>query len=89
MNSALQCLSNAPALTEYFLSDKYKAHINRENPLGMKGQLAEQYATTIANMWSGEYTYVAPRNLKWFVYLLFFSFFGILFLLVNFLTLCF
>lgn len=43
LNSAIQCLSNTVPLTEFFLSDAYKADINKSNPLGMKGQLAECY----------------------------------------------
>ena len=69
MNSALQCLSNTEPLSRYFEGDKYKAHLNRDNPLGMKGNLAEQYAVTIKHIWSGDYSYIAPRNLKsygWF-----------------------
>lgn len=47
MNSALQCLSNTPPLTEYFLSGQYKSDINKTNPLGMKGRIAEEYANLI------------------------------------------
>jgi hypothetical protein len=42
-NSALQCLSNTRALTQYFLSDRFLADINRTNPLGMHGEMAEEY----------------------------------------------
>jgi hypothetical protein len=45
LNSAIQCLSNTTALTEFFLSDAFKADINKSNPLGMKGQLADCYGT--------------------------------------------
>ncbi|CAB1316996.1 unnamed protein product, partial [Coregonus sp. 'balchen'] len=44
MNSALQCLSNVPPLTEYFLKDKYNDELNEDNPLGMKGEIAKAYA---------------------------------------------
>uniref|UniRef100_A0A803SXX1 Ubiquitin carboxyl-terminal hydrolase n=1 Tax=Anolis carolinensis TaxID=28377 RepID=A0A803SXX1_ANOCA len=64
MNSALQCLSNTPPLTEYFLEDEYEAEINQENPLGMRGEIAEAYAELIKQMWSGRYTHVAPRIFK-------------------------
>ncbi|XP_053325397.1 ubiquitin carboxyl-terminal hydrolase 4 isoform X2 [Spea bombifrons] len=64
MNSALQCLSNVPPLTEFFLSDEYKKEINRENPLGMRGEIAMAYAELIRQIWSGDYTYVAPRMFK-------------------------
>ncbi|XP_068951822.1 ubiquitin carboxyl-terminal hydrolase 4 isoform X3 [Petaurus breviceps papuanus] len=64
MNSALQCLSNTAPLTEYFLKDEYEAEINRDNPLGMKGEIAEAYAELIKQMWSGRNTQVAPRMFK-------------------------
>ncbi|XP_073447803.1 ubiquitin carboxyl-terminal hydrolase 4 [Aquarana catesbeiana] len=64
MNSALQCLSNTPPLTEYFLTDDYKEEINKENPLGMKGEIAMAYAELIRQIWSGEHSYVAPRMFK-------------------------
>ena len=64
MNSALQCLSNVPALTRYFLSSEYTQHINRDNPLGMKGDVAQAYGELITNMWSGRTNYYAPKTLK-------------------------
>ncbi|XP_053233347.1 ubiquitin carboxyl-terminal hydrolase 4 isoform X1 [Podarcis raffonei] len=64
MNSALQCLSNTPPLTDYFLEDEYEAEINQENPLGMRGEIAEAYAELIKQMWSGRNSHVAPRMFK-------------------------
>ncbi|KAJ6667755.1 hypothetical protein lerEdw1_016076 [Lerista edwardsae] len=64
MNSALQCLSNTPPLTDYFLEDEYEAEINQENPLGMRGEIAEAYAELIKQMWSGRHSHVAPRMFK-------------------------
>ncbi|KAM4612632.1 ubiquitin carboxyl-terminal hydrolase 4 [Polymixia lowei] len=64
MNSALQCLSNASSLTEYFLNDQYEAEINRENPLGMRGEIAESYADLVKQMWLSRSSYVAPRTFK-------------------------
>uniref|UniRef100_A0A8C2WAC1 Ubiquitin carboxyl-terminal hydrolase n=1 Tax=Cyclopterus lumpus TaxID=8103 RepID=A0A8C2WAC1_CYCLU len=64
MNSALQCLSNASTLTEYFLNDQYEAEINRENPLGMRGEIAEAYADLVKQMWLSRSSYVAPRTFK-------------------------
>uniref|UniRef100_A0A6Q2ZJR6 Ubiquitin carboxyl-terminal hydrolase n=1 Tax=Esox lucius TaxID=8010 RepID=A0A6Q2ZJR6_ESOLU len=64
MNSALQCLSNASPLTEYFLDDRYEAEINRENPLGMRGEIAEAYADLVKQMWLSRSSYVAPRTFK-------------------------
>ena len=64
MNSALQCLSNVPELTKYFLEDQYRNHINRDNPLGMKGDIAEAYGELIHDMWSSGEGSCAPTSLK-------------------------
>lgn len=64
MNAALQCLSNAAKLTEYFLSGRYKCDINKQNPLGMKGVLAEEYFRLLSHIWSGNESSFAPRQLK-------------------------
>lgn len=68
-----QCLSNTAPLTDYFLKDEYEAEINRDNPLGMKGEIAEAYAELIKQMWSGRDAHVAPRMFKvgWRIYFLF------------------
>uniref|UniRef100_A0A5F7ZPC3 Ubiquitin carboxyl-terminal hydrolase n=1 Tax=Macaca mulatta TaxID=9544 RepID=A0A5F7ZPC3_MACMU len=64
MNSAIQCLSNTPPLTEYFLNDKYQEELNFDNPLGMRGEIAKSYAELIKQMWSGKFSYVTPRAFK-------------------------
>ncbi|MEQ2205884.1 Ubiquitin carboxyl-terminal hydrolase 15, partial [Xenoophorus captivus] len=64
MNSAVQCLSNIPPLTEYFLKDKYRDELNEDNPLGMKGEIARSYAELIKQLWSGKYSYITPRPFK-------------------------
>lgn len=60
----MQCLSNTPPLTEYFLNDKYQEELNFDNPLGMRGEIAKSYAELIKQMWSGKYSYVTPRAFK-------------------------
>ena len=37
--------------------------MNRDNPLGMHGEIAQSYADLIHTMWGGKYTSTAPR--KW------------------------
>ena len=64
MNSALQCLSNSVPLTRYFLSDKHKEELNRDNPLGMRGEIALAYAGLLHQMWKEQYSSVAPRQFK-------------------------
>lgn len=67
MNSALQCLSNTPPLTEFIMSDKYLSEINRNNPLGMSGKIAVAYSELIKHMWSGETNCFTPRDFKYVV----------------------
>ncbi|KAL9545381.1 hypothetical protein MBANPS3_007173 [Mucor bainieri] len=71
MNSALQCLSNTPQLTRYFLSEQYRRDINRSNPLGLDGDLAEAYAKLIKDIWTPSTSYstrrsgsISPENFK-------------------------
>ena len=48
-----------------FHSEKpFKKHINPTNPLGMGGALAETYGGLLEEMWSGQNTYLAPRQFK-------------------------
>lgn len=65
MNSALQCLSNTPQLTKWFLAGNYKTDLNRDNPLGMKGQVAEAYGELVQKLWSGTAGSFAPRDFKY------------------------
>lgn len=65
----LQCLSNTTPLTEYFVGTQagykpYKKHINRDNPLGMGGAIAEAYGALLDDIWSGRAGCVAPRHFK-------------------------
>lgn len=64
MASAIQCLSNVPPLTKYFVSDDYIKDINISNPLGTKGELARAYGDLMHSMWSGLHNSVQPRKLK-------------------------
>ncbi|WWD19867.1 hypothetical protein CI109_104335 [Kwoniella shandongensis] len=68
MNSAVQCLSNTQELSEYFLSGVYTEELNRDNPLGMHGQIAEAFGQTVENLWAPQtnsYHSYSPRQLKW------------------------
>jgi len=64
MNSALQCLSHTMPLTRYILQGKHVPEINRDNPLGMHGLIADRYADLLQNLWSGDYTSVSPTAFK-------------------------
>ncbi|GAA5949092.1 hypothetical protein JCM3765_004009 [Sporobolomyces pararoseus] len=64
MNSAIQCMSNTKELKDYFLSGAYKDELNPDNPLGMRGQVAEAFGQLIERMWHGSSGSVAPREFK-------------------------
>ncbi|XP_068720343.1 ubiquitin carboxyl-terminal hydrolase 15-like isoform X3 [Montipora capricornis] len=64
MNSALQCLSNCVPLTDFFISGNYKDELNCDNPLGMKGEIANAYAGLLNQIWGEHYSSVAPRQFK-------------------------
>ena len=64
MNSALQCLSNCPELTNYFLSKIFLNHINKENPLGSKGILARNYGALIKHLWYNNADIHSPKQFK-------------------------
>jgi ubiquitin C-terminal hydrolase len=64
MNSGLQCLSNTPELTKYYLFGYHKNDINEDNPLGLKGKLAKAYANLLKDMWMTNSSKTAPFDLK-------------------------
>lgn len=64
MNSSLQCLLHTVPLMRSFLSGAYRDDINRVNPLGQKGELAESFACLMASVWKSDVQYVAPRSFK-------------------------
>ncbi|KAI5445258.1 variant 7, Ubiquitin carboxyl-terminal hydrolase 9 [Lathyrus oleraceus] len=63
MNSTLQCLVHTPPLVEFFLQD-YNDEINRDNPLGMSGELALAFGDLLRKLWSSGRTAIAPRAFK-------------------------
>ncbi|XP_020247698.1 ubiquitin carboxyl-terminal hydrolase 9-like [Asparagus officinalis] len=63
MNSALQCLVHTPDLVRFFLQD-YTLEINKDNPLGMQGELATAFGDLLRNLWSSGATAIAPRSFK-------------------------
>jgi ubiquitin C-terminal hydrolase len=64
MNTALQCMSNCYELTQYFLQDYFKNHINYDNPIGTGGILAKAYANFLKNVWYGDSSLFSPWNFK-------------------------
>lgn len=64
MNSALQCLSNTPGLTQYFLLGLWKREINSRNVMGSKGRVSTAYAELMEDMWLGKRERAQPTTLK-------------------------
>ena len=64
MNSIVQCMNQIDFLTRYFLKGDWKKEINRANPLGMEGMVASAYANLLADVWSNDYSALAPRTLR-------------------------
>jgi hypothetical protein len=64
MNSILQCLSNIPYLTKYFISKEYCKDINRGNK--SKGLVAESYAELLNTIWTTAtpFTSTKPSRVK-------------------------
>lgn len=63
-NSTLQCLSATIPLAKFMLDGSYKQAINKVNPLGTQGALAESFAHLIKVMWSEQYTFVSPVTFR-------------------------
>ncbi|XP_062112375.1 ubiquitin carboxyl-terminal hydrolase 8-like isoform X2 [Humulus lupulus] len=63
MNSAIQCLVHTPQLVDFFLGD-YCNELNRENPLGMGGDLASLFGELLRKLWAPGAGPVAPRKFK-------------------------
>eukprot|EP00899_Mesostigma_viride_P022823 jgi/Mesvir1/3725/Mv15003-RA.2 len=64
MNSSLQCLCHTAALVSYFCDPGAAPEINRTNPLGMQGQVADAFGELTRSLWDGRHSAVAPRQFK-------------------------
>eukprot|EP00698_Gefionella_okellyi_P008123 TRINITY_DN19_c0_g1_i1.p1 TRINITY_DN19_c0_g1~~TRINITY_DN19_c0_g1_i1.p1 ORF type:complete len:983 (+),score=196.58 TRINITY_DN19_c0_g1_i1:277-3225(+) len=64
MNSALQCLAHVAPLTDYFLRGLHEHDVNMQNPLGTGGEVMQQYAKLMKQLFQAGPRCVAPRGLK-------------------------
>ncbi|CAD5117909.1 DgyrCDS6654 [Dimorphilus gyrociliatus] len=64
MNSTIQCLSFTVQLTNYFISKQYENDINLHNKLGTGGEIANEYAHLIQNLWSGHNRSITPIDFR-------------------------
>lgn len=51
MNSSIQCLAHTVPLLRQLLHGRYKSQVNKNNPLGMKGELANAFGSLLDTMW--------------------------------------
>lgn len=66
LNSALQCLSNAPPLADFFLLGDWERDLNTDNPDGLKGDMARQFAAILGRLWSGEVSQLSEDDVRAF-----------------------
>ncbi|KAF8315380.1 cysteine proteinase [Clavulina sp. PMI_390] len=64
MNSTLQCLSATISFVRFFKDGRWKTAVNMLNPLGSKGQIAQNFATMVSEMWRHEFTYLSPLTFR-------------------------
>ena len=64
MNSSIACLSNCTELTTYFLTEKYKQSINKNNKLGLGGKLAKAWYNLLEEYWNSKSSTGNPSDVK-------------------------
>ncbi|XP_060805897.1 ubiquitin carboxyl-terminal hydrolase 8-like isoform X2 [Amyelois transitella] len=62
MNSIIQCLNNTSILVTYFCSGQYLEHVNRSH--STRGVIAEEMAAVVRALWSGQYRFIAIKDLR-------------------------
>lgn len=64
-NSGVQCLLHTiPLVSNFVLNDEWKKDLNLTNKIGMKGELANLFASLANDVWSGQFSKISPSNLK-------------------------
>jgi len=64
LNAAVQCLSHSYPLTFYFLHKYHLFEINKDNPIGMQGNIALRYGQLVAKLWGNVRGPLAPFELR-------------------------
>jgi len=54
----------SPWLTDFFLQQGWKKDVNRTNPLGKNGRVADHYGALVKTVFSNQFRVVAPREFK-------------------------
>ena len=66
MNATIQALSSTLPLSLFFLDDKYRALVQRDNWKGSKGVLPDLFANLIRSVWKGDVEAIRPSTLRQF-----------------------
>jgi ubiquitin carboxyl-terminal hydrolase 8 len=66
MNATIQALSATTPLTLFFLDDRFKSLVQRDNWKGSKGVLPELYANLVRSIWKGDVEAIRPSTLRSF-----------------------
>ncbi|GAB6020042.1 Ubiquitin carboxyl-terminal hydrolase 19 [Chamberlinius hualienensis] len=64
MNSVLQSLVNTREFRDYFLESHFETDINKDNPLGTGGELANTFANVCKKLWDSRFKSVDASLLK-------------------------
>lgn len=73
MNSALQCLVHIPEVNYYFFFNLFQKELNKSNPLGYNGNMAETFGALLQKLFNQSsfqpltLTSVSPREFKYTV----------------------
>lgn len=66
MNATLQALSATTPLSIFFMDDKFRSIVQRENWKGSKGVLPELYSNLIRSLWKGDVQAIKPSTFRTF-----------------------
>ncbi len=65
MSRIIQCMTNCPLFLNYFLNEKnLLLDINKDNPLGWNGKVAETWSKLLIKYWSNKYSVISPNEIK-------------------------
>eukprot|EP00055_Hartaetosiga_balthica_P017690 m.121457 g.121457 ORF g.121457 m.121457 type:complete len:1200 (+) comp9378_c0_seq2:226-3825(+) len=64
MNTVIQCFAHNPTLIKYFVERRYRNDLNRNNFLGCKGEVAEEFAEVVSMLSQRSCKYLSPTMFR-------------------------
>ena len=64
MNAVLQCVVHVQSIVHFFSNEGWTGDLNRTNPLGSGGRVAEAFASFLKDYVSDEYSVIVPYEFK-------------------------